>query len=744
MDDERAEELKQRTVAQRREEAELLPESYEECFYRVDGMHCATCESFIEMMASHQDGTYKCEASYASEMIKLYYDPEELDAKDFKSSLAGMGYNIYDPDKKASQNTAANDEAVRLIIGAFLGIVGLVIYGLFLYPSYISDTNFIPVTESERLFFVSNVAVMTSIVLFYTGFPILRGAWVSLSVLKPNMDLLIAIAALSAYFYSIGAFITGSTEVYFDVTTAIILVVSVGNAYEKKMKAAKDDFLDRLSEQQPETARVKSDANWIEKSLSEIQPGNQIMVKAGERIPVDGEIVAGSGVVNEALMTGESKPINKNVGDQVLSGTTLTQNALTIEVGEEVKSTVDELMRLMWNIQSSHAGVQRLADRLAAWFVPVIIVVGLSTFAFHLMSGAAASSALLTALAVLIVSCPCALGLATPLAIASGIRNALKSNIIFKTASTFEKNADVDIVAFDKTGTLTSGSMELIDEGSNEKALKYAALLEQYASHPVAQTIATKSSSEVEVRDFQTHQQGISGNIDEQLVYVGKPEWIAKHSFELTTEQSSKIKESRAQGNIPVAVAWAGTVHSVLVVGDLLREEAQSIIRSLKQQDKQIAIITGDSKEAAESISEELDPDFLFTEAHPESKSNIIEQLQRFGSVAMVGDGTNDAPALAQADLGIAFGDLTAIAAESAQMVITKSNLGLVGTAFGIMKQTSRRIRQNIGWAFLYNITTIPLAAVGLINPLFAAVAMAASSIIVVGNSSRSMKVSSD
>ncbi|GAA5521803.1 cation-translocating P-type ATPase [Aliifodinibius salicampi] len=740
MEGEQAERLRQQTIKQRVSEQNKteLPEDYQQIFFKVEGMHCSTCESFLETLAGRKEGIYKCEASYASEMIKVYYNPDALDPDTLPPELSKLGYGVHQMDEDATSEQL--NEVGRLVIGGFLGIVGLLLYILFLYPSYISGEGFIPLTASEKLFFVSNIFVMTTFVLFYTGYPILRGAWVSISVAKPNMDLLITIAAVSAYLYSVGALLTGSAEVYFDVTMAIVLVVSIGNYYEKKIKSGKQDLLSKLTQKRISHARLKQNGQSREVAVENLQSGDQILVKAGERIPIDGTIIDGKGIVNEALMTGESMPVPKEKGDQVLSGTILTQNALTIEIGSTVKSTIDELMQMMWNIQSSRPGKQRIADRIAAWFVPAVLILGVATFIFHLWNGAGTTDAMLSSLAVLIVSCPCALGLATPLAIASGFRSALTHDIIFKTASVFEEQPDTSTVAFDKTGTLTTGRMHLLDKGMNRQALKYAALLEQYASHPIAEPIARAySNSDREVQDFQTFSTGIKGIIDGHQIYVGQPEWIRKNEFAISEKQWRKVEQSREKGHVPVAVAWDKQVQSILVVGDQLRTEAEKIVSALKKEGKKVAIITGDSQLAGEAIQKQLQPDFLFSETQPDSKSNIIRELKKFGRVAMIGDGSNDAPALAQADLGIAFGDLTAIAAESAHIVIPNNHLHLIPSAFKAIRLTKSRVHQNLGWAFLYNIITIPLAIAGAINPLFAAVAMATSSLLVVSNSSRDM-----
>ncbi|TYP94068.1 Cu2+-exporting ATPase [Fodinibius salinus] len=742
MEEDKARQLKNQTIELRKEGQTKtpLPESYEEAFFKVDGMHCATCESFLESIAKRQNGIYKSEASYTSEMIKIYYDQEQIGLEDFSDRLSKMGYNLRDLDTQADEDNG--NDVVRIMIGGFFGIIGLLLYSLFFYPTYIGGEGLVPLTNAEQYFFISNIFVMTSFVLFYTGYPILRGAWVSILVLKPNMDLLIAIAAVSAYLYSFGALLTGSAEIYFDVTMAIVLVVSIGNFYERRIKSNKQSLLTKLSEQKLDHAFVQRNGHLEKVSIADITHDDKVIVKAGERIPVDGTIIDGEGVVNEALITGESQPVSKQTGNHVLSGTILTQNALTIKPDINTQRTIDQLMKLMWNIQSSRSGKQRLADRIAAYFVPVVIFLGIGTFGYHLFSGSTATNAMLAALAVLIVSCPCALGLATPLAIASGMRTGLENDIIFKSAALFEEETEADIVAFDKTGTLTTGKMHLLDRGSNQQALEYAAGLETFSSHPVAAPIAElNSNNEIEVQNFESFTSGVSGYIDDKKIYVGQPEWLEEQGIALNEFHSSKIEESRQQGNIPVGIGWDDNIRSILIVGDRLREEAPSVIASLQRQDKKIALITGDSSQAGEYIKKQLKPDFLFTEAKPESKSNIISNLRQMGIVAMAGDGSNDAPALAKADLGIAFGNLTAIAADSAQVVIPSSNLSLIPAAFTTIQKTKNRIRQNLGWAFLYNIITIPLAIAGIINPLFAAVAMAASSLLVVSNSSRKMEI---
>jgi len=745
LDAEQAKKIREETIKRRHREWEAeqeeIPENHAETFLKVEGMHCSTCESFIEAMSTRQDGIYKSEASYASEMVKVYYDPDRISKEALPSRISKMGYTAHAMDSIFGEDDNFMTYS-RLLLGGFCTIAGLIVYILVLYPLYLTGHDLVPFASVAKLFFIANVFAMTSIVLFFTGFPILRSAWVSVSVMKPNMDLLVALAALSAYLFSVGAMLSGINELYFDVTMAVIMVVSLGNHHESRIKKDKNSILTQLMKNRIKEARVQRNGSIATVDLDDLVPGDKVLVNAGERIPVDGTIIEGEGVVNEALITGESLPVSKHPGDRAVSGTILTQNALTIETDEQVESTLEKMIRLMWDIQASRSGKQRLADQIAAYFVPGVLILGVIAFLIHLISGSAISSSLLSALAVLIVSCPCALGLATPLAVASGLRDALRNNIVFKTGAVFEEQSETDILAFDKTGTLTTGRMQLINPGPSGKALHYARAIEQYSSHPVAQAITRDTSENLPaVKNFRSQSRGVSGQVEDKTIFVGQPEWLREKGFEMTTDQWTLVENTRHNGHLPTGIAWDGEVWSILVVGDQIREEAESFVNLLKKQGKKIAVITGDSKRASRPLKEKLQPDYLFTGARPESKTEIIKKLKNFGSVAMIGDGSNDALALADADLGIAFGDLTAIAAESAQIVIPGTRLQNITMAFKAMELTKKRIRQNLGWAFLYNATAIPLAIAGLINPLFAALAMAGSSLLVVSNSSRKMKL---
>ena len=716
-----------------------VPDGAAESFLRVQGMHCTTCEAFLETVAQHAEGVYRAEASYASDMIKVHHDPSCLPEDELPDLLSRSGYTAHPVTDTDAPDTEHQNTVARLLIGGFFAMMVMVWYVIFLYPVYYGAEGLLDLSGSDGRYGIANIWALSTFVLGFVGWPILRGAAVSLRVLKPNMDLLVALAAVSAYLYSSGAFLLGQTDVYFDVTVVIIMVVSLGNYYEGRIKRRAADLLTSLTREQVDDARRLTGDGPETISLDALQPGDHVLVRAGERIPVDGTVVDGTAAVNEALLTGEALPVTRRPGDEVIGGATVTEHALTIEVGDDAQSTLDRLVRMMWAIQSAQPGPQRLADRIAQIFVPGVLVLAVFAAGWHAWSGAGVTPALLTGLTVLIVSCPCALGLATPLAIASGVREALKRHVVIRDISVFERARAVETLAFDKTGTLTTGTMQLLD--ADDEVLSRARAVEQFSSHPVARAIAEApgaNGQEHTVADFRSHPRGVAARVDGARVLVGHPGWLEAEGFVVPNHLQQRAREAQQHARIPVAVGWDGAARGLLIVGDTLRPDWTQVLDRLRAEGHSIVILTGDSEAAAERLRRTDAVDQVFAEVRPEAKSAIIRRLRTRGPVAMVGDGSNDAPALAEADLGIAFGP-TALAADAADVVVTDSHLARVPAVFGLASAAHRRTRQNLGWAFLYNIIAVPLAIAGALNPLFAAIAMASSSLLVVANSSRPM-----
>jgi Cu2+-exporting ATPase len=733
------------------------PDGTEAAFVAVDGMHCATCEAFLEARATENDGVVDAEASYPSNLVRLVYDPDRLGEGDLPAMLDGAGYRARPVDAEGEDDTT--ETVGRLLIGGFFAMMTMAWYVLFLYPTYLGlDVNLLDVDGLAGQYLLWNVWLMTSVVFGYTGYPILRGAYVSLRAGRPNMDLLVALAAGTAYVYSTATLLLGGTEVYFDITTVVVVVVTLGGYYETRLKERAAGRLTELTESRVAEARRRTSGGEETVVVDEVTAGDELVVGAGERMPVDGTVIEGTAAVDESLVTGESVPVRRAVGDEVIGGGLVTEGGVVIEADEAATSTLDRLVTHLWNVRSSRSGVQRLADRVAAVFVPVVVLLAVAAFVVHLALGAAPTAAFLTGLTVLVVSCPCALGLATPLAVAAGVREALDAGVVITDGDVFERATDADIVAFDKTGTLTTGEMHLVDavgedadETGGHGAIARAAAIERFADHPMGRAVteavdAGEASptprdagrTGITVDDFERHPgRGVSGSVDGDRVTVGRADLF--EDCAIPDRYRERYDRAVDAGRVAAYVGWDGRVRGVLVAGDEPRSEWESVVSAVAADVGRVVVITGDGESAAARFREHPDVDDVFVGVPPEAKAEVIDRLRVEGTTVMVGDGSNDAPALAAADLGVSLESGTRLAADAADAVITTDDLTTVPQVFDLTRATKRRLRGNLAWAFLYNALAVPAAALGVLNPLVAAVAMAASSLLVVGNSARGL-----
>ena len=431
-------------------------------YLSVDGMHCATCERFLEMTATDHDGVEAAAASYATDTMKVVYDPDAVSEADVPDVVTRSGYRAF----QRAEGADTEDPTIgRLLIGGFLGMMTMMWYVLFVYPQHFGFAPVVDFGTFGRLYLLGQIWLFTTIILLYTGFPLLRGAYVSLRAGQPNMDLLVALAATSAYVYSAAITVRGGLDVYFDVTVAIILVVTTGNYYEDRIKRAAVDRLSALTEARVAEARTR-DGDLV--PIEDVDPGTELLVKPGERVPLDGTVVDGVAAVDEALVTGESLPVTRRPGDEVVGGGVVTDRPLVIAASDEGTSTLDRIVGMLWDIQSSRRGIQQLADKLATVFVPLVVVLGGLAAATTLALGGTVTAAILVGLTVLIVSCPCALGLATPLAVASGVQRAAEDGVVVGSETVFEHLPETDVVALDKTGTLTRGEMTVTDVDADD------------------------------------------------------------------------------------------------------------------------------------------------------------------------------------------------------------------------------------------------------------------------------------
>jgi Cu2+-exporting ATPase len=765
------------------DEGPSVPADHEATFLEVDGMHCATCEAFIETVATRTEGVSAASASYVTDTVRIDHDPNSVSIEDLSDAVSGLGYSAYPRDDAFARRQADNMATARLAAGVMVGMAIMLQYIVIIYPTYfafpfydertLEYLNEAMASSSGTYFFIV-IAVLTTIVLLFTGKPILRGAYVSARTRSPNMDLLVAIAAVSAYLYSTLAVIfVESPSIYYDVTVAIIVIVTVGNHYEDSVKKRATELLSDLTAVQVDSARrLVGDGDAESVPIDALEPDDRLLVRAGERVPVDGEAVDGDAAVDESVITGESMPVRKTPGDAVVGGSVVADGSLTVAVGPDATSSLDRVAELVWDLQSGNHGVQKLADRLATIFVPAVLAIAVLAAAANLALGNGVTEAMLVGLTVLIVSCPCALGLATPLAVAAGIRDALERSIVIFDDTVFERLRDADTVVFDKTGTLTTGEMRVVEADVDADLLGLAAALEARSAHPVGQAIAaareegrdgTSVDTTAAVADggvatadagaseddadraplaverFESHARGVSGVVDGVEVVVGHPDLFDERGWDVPDAIRETVAEARDVGRVPVAVGRDGAAEGVVVVGDELREGWEETVTELADSGVDVVVLTGDDERAATVFREHDAVSSVFAGVPPEGKAETVERLKASGLTVMVGDGTNDAPALAAADLGVALGGGTAMAADAADVAIVDDDLGSVATVFELSRAAGRRVKGNIGWAFLYNAVAIPLAVTGLLNPLFAAVAMGLSSLLVVTNSSRAL-----
>jgi Cu2+-exporting ATPase len=762
-----------------------LLEGHKRTFLEVRGMYCATCEAFIESVALETDGVHSVRVSYVTETVRIDHDPAQVSVEELCEAISGLGYTAFPREDAFSERQANHMETVRVAVGVLVGMAVMLQYITIVYPTYFGGLYYDERTaqflsdamahESGTYFFII-IAVLTTVVLLVTGKPILRGAYVALRTRTPNMDLLVAIAAISAYLYSTLAIIAvDRPHLYYDVTVAIIVVVTVGNYHESSLKRRATDRLSELtSVQVDEARRLREDGRHEEVALEALDAGDRIVVRKGERIPVDGTVIDGKAAVDESVITGESMPVAKRESDRVVGGAVVADGAITVAVDDRATSSLDRITELVWDLQSSNQGIQGVADRLATVFVPVVLAISITATAIYLALGGGITDALLVGLTVLIVSCPCALGLATPLAVAAGIRDALKRRIVVFDETVFERIRDADTVVFDKTGTLTTGEMDVVDASVPPDLLTDAAILERRSAHPVGRAIAdlvdgrgpspgeasgvTTDGGQIDprpgenasgldtdvrrddapsVESFESHDNGVSGVVDGRHVVVGHPDLFSELGWELPETIAETTREARGFGRVPVVVGREGSAEGAVVVGDELRHGYDEVFRSLADRDIEIVVLTGDDERAVTTFRDHEAVDRVFAGVPPEGKAETVARLSERGETVMVGDGTNDAPALARSDLGIALGGGTAMAVDAADIAIVNDDLRSVETVFELATAAGTRIKQNLGWAFCYNGIAIPLAVTGLLNPLFAAAAMATSSLLVVSNSSR-------
>ena len=591
--------------------------------------------------------------------------------------------------------------------------------------------------------------VLATPVQFWVGWPFLREAAHRARRRTASMATLIAMGTLAAYGFSVAQLLSGGMELYFEAAAVIITFVVLGRFFEARAKGRAGQAIRALLELGAKEARVLRDGREVMVPVEQVVAGDLLKVRPGEKVPTDGEVVAGASAVDESMLTGESVPVEKAVGDPVAGATVNTSGVLTVRatrVGSE--TALAQIVRLVEEAQASKGHIQRLADRVAGVFVPAVMAVALATFAGWALLAGDPQAGLVAAVAVLIISCPCALGLATPIAIMVGTGRGAELGVLIKGVEVLEQTRRITSVVFDKTGTLTRGEMALTDAepvaGLEEaELLRRAGAVEADSEHPIGQAIAAAARQRVgplpEVTGFQALAgRGARAEVDRATVWVGRAKLMADAGLLMPGAIEEDLERLQEAGKTAVFAGWDGEVRGVLAVADTLKDDAAELVARLHGMGLEVAMLTGDNARTAQAIAGRVGIDRVLAEVLPDDKAGEVARLQREGHVvAMVGDGVNDAPALVQADLGIAIGTGTDVAIEASDLTLIRGDLAGVATAIELSRRTYRTIVQNLGWAFGYNVAAIPLAALGLLSPVVAGAAMALSSVSVVANSLR-------
>lgn len=725
----------------------------------LDGIRCASCVWLNEKILMRTSGVISAQVNYATHRARIRWNPAETGLETILKRITSIGYTPKPFMAKAyeeEQRKASRDLLIRFGTASFFSMQ-LMIFSIALYAGYFQGID-----EKTKDLFHGISLLLTTPVLFYSGWPFLKGALRGLRHFTFNMDVLIMAGAGSAYLYSITQMFVGG-EVYFDTVTMIITLILLGRYIESGAKRKASETITRLLSLAPQEARkvtpsVNGDETTVASSkralvpVSSLVPGDRIEVIPGEKIPLDGEIIEGASEADESMLTGESRPVAKTSGAEVFAGTMNLYGSFVYKVSRTGKNTVlASIIKAVEDAQARRAPVQALVDRVVGIFVPAVLLISLATGLYWLVAGSSASLAVMNAVSVLVIACPCALGLATPLAILIGTTHGASRGILIKGGDVIEKSKHINVVVFDKTGTITEGKQMLsFYRGCgmpDDDALRLAASLERLSEHSIGRSIMTAAQSRKlsPVANFAALPgKGVRGEIDGKETLIGNRAFIESACIGTSLENTfpaevrDAVLSAETSGATVVYLSQSGRPAGVFVVSDSIRREAAAAINLLKKSGLAIVMITGDGHKTAQSVAGAVGITTVLSRKSPIEKAEEVKRLRESGKyVIMIGDGINDAPALVEAEVGIAMGRATDIALESADMVLMRSDLRLVPEAIHLARKTFTIIKQNLFWAFFYNAVAIPLAIAGLLHPIVAAGAMALSSLTVVGNSLR-------
>jgi P-type Cu+ transporter len=739
----------------------------DQAILKLRGMSCASCANNIEQAIRSVPGVAECSVNFGAEQARVVYDSQRTDLEAIQDAVSEAGYSaslqkqaMLTGEKDAEKVVRLKEERDlyrKVWVGGAISLI-LAIGGL---PAMTGlHLPFIPAWLHN--FWLQ--AALTAPVQFWCGRQFFSNGWKALKRHNATMDTLVALGTAAAYFYSLSVTIfpeflvaQGLTPaVYYEVAAIVITLILLGRLFENRARGQTSDAIRQLMGLQARTARVIRNDQEQEVPVNAVMLGDIIVVRPGEKIPVDGEIIEGASTIDEAMVTGESVPVKKQVGDEVI-GATLNQTGnfqfRATRVGEE--TFLAQIVQWVQQAQSSKAPIQRLADQVTGWFVPGVIAIALTTFLIWFNLTGNLTLAMITMVEVLIIACPCALGLATPTSIMVGTGKGAENGILIKGADSLELAHKIQTIVLDKTGTLTQGKPTVtnfvtvngIGNGNEIKLIQLAASLERNSEHPLAEAIVRYAESQqvelVKAQNFEAIAgSGVQGDVMEQRVQIGTQRWMEE--LKINT-QALEVRQLEAAGKTAVWLAVDGKIQAAIGIADALKPSSLAAVLALKRLGLQVAMLTGDNRRTAEAIAHEVGIVQVLAEVRPEQKAATVQSLQSQGRiVAMVGDGINDAPALAQADVGIAIGTGTDVAIAASDITLISGDLQGIVTAIQLSRATMRNIRQNLFFAFVYNVAGIPIAAgilypfVGwLLSPVIAGAAMAFSSVSVVTNALR-------
>jgi Cu+-exporting ATPase len=725
----------------------------------VEGMTCASCVLRVEKTLKKIEGVEDVNVNLATEKVTFTFNNSEANLNKIANAVEDAGYKIILPSKSNTTEVSGSNyenesikkysELKNSFIFSLILTIPVMIINMVSMTNWFMKWSPLSMDILNRILFL-----LTTLIIFIPGRRFFISGWKLLKHFSADMNTLVAVGTGTAYVYSTIAvlfpdllsLINPYEHIYFDTAAVIITLILMGRLLEAGAKSKTTSAIKKLIGLQPKTAFIIKNNKETEIKIEDVVEGDLIIVRPGERIPVDGVITEGSSSIDESMISGESIPVDKYTGDKVSGGTINLNGSINFKATAVGKNTViAQIIKYVEEAQGSKAPIQKLADKIASVFVPVVISIAIITFiAWYLIMGVPFNAAMLNFIAVMVIACPCALGLATPTAIMVGTGLGASNGILIKNASSLESAFKINTVVLDKTGTITVGKpmvadLQIYNGFSNTDVIKFSMTLESKSEHPLGKAIMDYAEkinvSPADISEFNSYPGlGLTGKVDNKNIITGNRKILELNGVQLNESET----DIRLKINSSVYVAVDNQLAGIYHISDTIADSSIDAIKKLREMNLNIYMLTGDNEAAAESIAEKVGIDNIISEILPEDKAKVIKDLQSKGKiVAMVGDGINDSPALAQADLGIAIGTGTDIAIETADITLIKNNIMGISQAINLSHQTLKTIKQNLFWAFIYNIIGIPVAALGLLNPMFAAAAMALSSVSVVSNSLR-------